>query len=440
MKNLILAIFLSLFILTACNPTPTPEPTLTPTPTPQTQAIVLQNQQNTPIPTSTNTPIPIDTQDPTQTHTVTATTTPTLIDQIKGNGGLIVTLGEKVPSPWWDAIPAFSPDGKLIALSSDRVRLWNVQTHELIHEFIRPHSNCHTENAVFSFNGSLFATSIYCLSDSRATGHVLVWDTNSGILLHDWEQSFSKNTSELDGISNSRPATGIAFLPKSSILAFANGNTIEIKDIQQHHETTVLNLGDDMIASDIAISENGNHLYAFMDFSYFKPPNKIGQKYALQIWDFNEKRLEEEITFPEPGDTGSFGGHHDAKMELFGNLLIHTDYINKTFRVTNLETDSTNNLHYGGDVETYISQDTNYVIYYQCRLQSLGLWNTRNNQILDVIRIKALNKDFDAHWCYRPHTTIFSPDNTTLAIAHEERVSLWDTSEYINLREANIPE
>jgi WD40 repeat protein len=369
--------------------------------------------------------------------------TPTLDNPSDKNGGLIATLGETVNRQgYWPALPAFSPDGKMIALVSERVRLWDVESQELIYELGKPYSNCYTENVAFNTDGNLLAASIYC-TDANLAGHVLIWDTKSGVLLHNWEQAFSKNTSNLEGILNNHPATGMAFLPKSSILTFANGNTIEIRDIKKASQSVVLQLGEEMVATGIAISRDGKRLFAFMDFSYTKTPNEIGQKYALQIWDLESKSLVDKIDFPESSNTGVFIGHFDTEMKLVGTNLINIDYINKKFTVTDLETNSTRSLYYLGDVKTFISQDTNYVVYlpeldgFDCKNQSVELWNTLLNQSLSAF--KTSNHDFGTKWCYGPNTIIFSPDNTILAIAHEERVSLLDISSFTKAKKSGAP-
>jgi len=374
----------------------------------------------------------------------TPTFTPTPKNTSVENSGLITTLGETVNRQgWWTAIPAFSPDGKMIALASDRVRLWNTQSHELIYELEKPYSNCYTENVIFSSDGKLLATSIYCIADSNATGHVLIWSTENGGLLHDWEQKFSKNTSKLDGVSNIYPTTGIAFLPASSMLAFANGNTIEIKNVQQDDNVVVLKLGDEMIASNIAISDDGRFLFAFMDFSYYKTPNRIAQKYALQVWDLESRSIREETYFPEPDNTGFFIGHFDVEMKLTDKLLLNTDYLNETFSVTNLETSNFKNLSYRGDVKTFINQDASYVVYlpkldgFNCKNQSIELWETNANRSL--YSFKTSNEDFDSEWCFGPNAIIFSPNNTMLAIAHEERLSLWNISNFTKPNESTMP-
>ena len=355
--------------------------------------------------------------------------------------GLITTLGETVKSPWWIAIPAFSPDGKMVTLVSEKVRIWNTETQKIIYELEKPYSNCYTENVVFSSDGKLLATSIYCITDTESTGHVLIWNTESGVLLHDWEQKFSKNTSKIDGVLNTHPATGIAFLPKSSVLAFANGNTIEIKDVLGEGKTAVLELGDEMVATNISISRNGKRLFAFMDFSYWKLPHDIGQKYALQTWDLESYKQVKQMDIPEPDNIGSFYGHFDVEIKLTGTNLIKTDYINKTFTITDIETGNSRDLYYLGDVKVFISQNTNYISYlpnlFDCKNQGIKLWDTYRNQSLHVFHDSEAN--FVTEFCHGQSEIIFNSDNTILAIAHEERLSLWDISSFTKPKESTIP-
>lgn len=399
------------------------------------------NSQSTPSPIATpmlqQTVIPTQLFDP-----PTPEITPTLNNTPDENGGLIITLGRpSYRQGYWLAIPAFSPDGKMIALVSGRVGLWDTETHELIYELEKPYSNCYTENVAFSLDGKLLAASIDCYEN--ATGYVLIWDTESGVLLHNWEQAFSKDTSEFDELFNSRPATGIAFLSASSVLAFANGNTIEIRDVKEDSEPIVFELGDEMFASDIVISQDGKRLFAFMDFSYTKTANEVGQKYALQTWDLNSNKIVEQVDFPEPDNTGIFFGHFDVEMKLTGRNLINIDYINETFTVTDVETGTKTNLDYLGDVETYLSQDSKYVIYlpkldgFNCKNQSIELLDTHLNQ--NLYTFETSNKYFGRQWCYGPHTIIFNPNNTILAITHEERVSLLDISSFTKSKENGVP-
>lgn len=393
----------------------------------------------TPTPTSIIQQISIPTHSPIYP---TSTFTPTS-DNIVEKGGLITTLGDKVDRQgWWSAIPAFSPDGKIIALVSDRVQLWNVETHELAQELFRPYPNCHALKVAYSTDGRFLATSSSCATDTNA-GHVFIWDTKNGELLQEWEQKFSKNTSENKDLSNSASATGLTFLPESSLLAFANGNAIEIRDVREGGKSENFELGDDMVATDIAVSSDSKRLFAFMDTTYFKTSNRIAYKYALQVWDLELKKIIEQTAFPEPENAGFFIGHFDVEMKLSDKFLLSTDYINDNFSITNLEAGTTINPSFRGDVKAYVSQDINYVLYlpkvngFDCKTQSIELWSTNLDKLL--YSFTTSNEDFHTMWCFGPHTIVFSPNNAILAIAHEERVTLWDISSFTKSKESTIP-
>ncbi len=260
--------------------------------------------------------------------------------------------------------------------------------------------------------------------------------------MHDWEQRFSKDTIGSEDFSNSRPATGFAFFRGNSKIAFANGNTIEIRDFRQEDgDPVIFNLGDDMIASDIYISEDSGHLFAFMDFSYWDYdyiPARIAQKYTLQIWSLKTRTIQSETEFPEPENTGSFIGHFDEARSLSDKSLMYVNYVKGIFEVTDLETWKVKALPFQGDKEIYSSPDANYVIYFPTIFEIEGinncigdveLWDINTEKILYTFKVPG--KDFDPEWCYAPHTFAISPDNTLLAISHNERVSLWAISNVV---------
>jgi hypothetical protein len=440
-RSLLLFLF---FFLTACTSFTKQKMITIPTATQEFTPIVkgtfptrILTSTLVPEPTSKNTLKPKLTNTSTPSRTPTLKFTPTKTPH--SNPGFIVTFGEtgKDNRP---AIPVFSPDSRIIALASEDVRLWDVGTQELIYDLVKPpYWPCYTENVSFNADGSLLAVSIYCLSDTNATGHLLIWDTQTGDLLHDWEQRFSKDTLVSKDVSNSYPATGFAFFPGNAKIAFANANTIEIRDARQEvDDPVILNLGDDMIASDIYISGDSEQLFAFMDFNYSDYdffPARITQKYTLQIWNLKSRIIQSETEFPKTGNTGSFFGHFDEVRSLSGKFLTYVNYVKGIFKVTDLENWKMKALPFQGDLEVYPSPDTNYVIFFpsvfetkgtDCYIGDVELWDVNTGQILYTFKIPR--NDFVSEWCYAPHTFAISPDNNLLAISHNEQVSLWDIS------------
>lgn len=416
-----------------------PTPASTTTETPTLTPTLSHTPTSTPEPTLTNSPTPTFTYTLTPTRIPTITLKPTKTPH--ENPGYLVTFGE-TGKGGWPAIPVFSPDGKLIALASENVRIWNINTQELVYEFDRPYYPCYTEHASFDASSSLLAVSIYCVGESgpNATGHLLVWDTQSGVLLHDWEQKDARNTSETECISSRSPVPGFVFLPNDTRIAFSSGNTIEIRDARLEREPVVLELGDDMLGSDISVSENGEQLFVFMDFGCIIEFGDYLQKYALQIWKLKSRGIQAEIKYPDPKNTGNFIEHWDEAMSLSGKFLTYINYLKGIYKLTDLETWKMKLLPFHGDVEAYISPDTNYAVYFptiyhldrdNCNDPNVELWNTNTDQILYTFTTPGIY--FETQWCYGTHTFAINQDNTLLAITHNDRVSLWDISNAVKI-------
>ena len=235
---------------------------------------------------------------PSETPNFTPTATP------HENLGFIVSLGKLYGSSG-HAFPAFSPDGKMVALISEAVTLWNLDTWDLKFELENPysHSYCDTRNVSFSEKSRLLAASITCISDSYLGGHLLVWDTENGTLLQDWVRDIA-DTKNLSEYSKFTFATGFAFLPNSPLIAVANANTIEFWGARQPTPSDkILDLGVEMVATDISISDDGKLLFAFMSYYSDHGFNNIGTKNTLQVWDLGTLELQDEITWPESGYT-----------------------------------------------------------------------------------------------------------------------------------------
>ena len=257
--------------------------------------------------------------------------------------------------------------------------------------------------------------------------------------MHDWEQRLSKDTLQSKDHSNSYQATGIAFFSGGSKIAFANGNTIEIRNIRQaEDDTVVLDLSDDMIASDIYISGDNNQLFAFMDYWYWDYnyyPALLHEKNALQAWNLNSGSIQSETVFPEPMNVDHAFWHPDEVRRSSGKFLTYINYVTGVFNVTDLETSKIKDLPFLGDFESFPSPDANFVVYFpylsdqdgsNCNDGDVEIWDANTKQV--IYKFKVPSEDFDSFWCYPPHSFLISPDNNLLAISHNEQVSLWDIS------------
>jgi WD40 repeat protein len=426
---------LAIIMLTGCtsgspmaSPTPVVSPQLIPSGTPLSSLVPPTLAIDTSIKTATLTPTV--TANHTSTSTTTSTIAPTFTSIIthtpsntpfltrtpRGEPGLIVTLGERTGG--YNIVPLFSPDGQYIILAGRRIQQWDIYTYQLIHEFFNPNPDiCTVENASLSTDGSLLAVSFtQCVYTSRLPGRLLVWDTQTGILLQDWTQEYAELIDPRQG-PYYIPVSTFAFLPDSTRLAYASGRTVEIRDVRQGGEPVIFTLGSLIYASEISIREDSEFLYVLMQWNKLKDfPSNYKTKFGVQIWGLNTHDLRLEIEYPEVD-------FPDEEMELHGVNLLHYYFVNGTAELTNLSTNETSSFLYRHGRQ-YHSQDLHYMVcirYFGIddQEQAIEVWNS------DTWRnLYSFKPMFDRYWYYS--SVAFSPDNTILAIANRGRVTLWD--------------
>ena len=364
---------------------------------------------------------------PSQTPSITPTATP------HENPGLI-------GSPGWagssrNAVPVFSPDGDMLAVFSNVISVWNLDTWELKIWLDHPYLNlpCTPDNVSFNHDSSLLAASITCISDNYLGEHLLIWDTEKGTLLQDWVLDFA-NTEKLSEYSTFWPTGGFAFFPNTSMMAVANANTIEFRDARKSTPLdTLLDLGDEMVATNISVSDDGKLLFAFMSFA-----NDRGRifttKNTLQVWDMATLELEEELTWPESGYTLGTGIIFDNETRnMSGRFLLHKDNLNEIFTVTNLVTQEERLLPLGVG-RTYISPDSKYLVFIphdhetDCNNRDIQLIETESGRAIYTFRTHGV---LASDWCSGPQI-VFNQENTLLAIWHNEQLSLWDIGAVVN--------
>jgi WD40 repeat protein len=318
--------------------------------------------------------------------------------------GLIVTLGER-KSFAYPAIPVFSPDGRLIALAGPRIRIWDVKTYELVREFENPYSEkCYVSEAKFSPSGNYFAVSITnCSNEVTTIGHLFVWDVATGTLLQEWLQEYAKMN---DRWFSEIPVHAMEFLPNNTTLVFANGNTLETRDVFQKNKDDILKLGPEMFASQITLSSDGRLAYIIMD--WLNDSRFLKHKTVFQTWNINTHAMLREIKYSDDSP--------DFKVELLNAALVEVNHEKGTSQITNLVTNEIRDLPYrlGG---RYYKADGSLMVYAHFD-SSIELWNTDNWR-----NIYTFMPEFGNEWIY---SIVFSPDNTILAIEHQEQVSLWN--------------
>jgi WD40 repeat protein len=342
--------------------------------------------------------------------------------------GLVATFGE--PDLGNQGVPVFSPDGKVIAYAASRIRFWDVATHQLIREIQNPYPHrCVVSEAVFSPDGRFFAVSIpFCWSSDPdvkdgSSGHVLVWDLSSGNLIQEWaKQDATMPPSSPRSGYYALPADGVAFVPKSTKIAFGNRNSIEIRDIFQETGPVAIDLGRKMFASEISFSPDGRFVYVSMDWSKDRDfPAYWTDQYKVQIWDMATHRMRREIRYPE--------GWASMHLELRGPLLLQQSYPEGTIQALDLQTGAVRDLPFRSGWR-YVNADMSFIIFarllaYADEDQVIELWNTDNWR-----EVYSFLPDFGPDWIYSMNYMVFSPDSRLLAIDHQGQVSLWNIAPY----------
>jgi WD40 repeat protein len=365
---------------------------------------------------------PASTLEPIFTRTPTHIPTDTSVTSLPSNEpGLIVTLGEEVHSPWYPGIPVFSPDGQIVALASSRIRFWNVNTHQLIRELENPFpTGCYLSNALFSPDGKYFAVSISgCWETNSGSGHLLIWNISTGELIQEWTQECAKmpptSTTSWDYII---PVSAMAFLPNSTTLVYASGNSLVIRDILKNDEHDVLPLSSKMYASQISLSSDGRLVYIIM--SWMKDhdfPALWTFQHKFQVWNIYTHAMLKEVKYPQ--------GWTNLSLELIGTSLVQVDFEKGTSQILNLQTDEIRDLPFRKGWR-YYNSDGSLMVYarlfgFDENEQAIELWNTDNWR-----NIYTFMPDFGTDWTYGMHNIVFSPDNKILAIEHQEQITLWN--------------
>jgi WD40 repeat protein len=344
-----------------------------------------------------------------QTHTPKPNDTPGLIVTLVGGG--YADLG----------MPRFSPNGKIVALAGAVIRFWDANSHEMIRELKNPYGGkCFASSAQFSPDSKLFAMTFgdcgIITNSDDFTGHLLVWDISTGNLLQEWEQIYAKMPpSNVNFSDYTIPVKAMIFLPDSSGIIFANRNSLEIGYIFHDKKQDVLELGQEMYASQISISPDGKLVYVLMDWMKTNDLfESWSEQYKLQVWDVTSHTMIRENKYPESWST--------LDLSLLGTLLVEKDYKKKSSQVTDLKTDEVKSMPYCSGLLEFYNMDTSLMT---CEKiiddnQVVEIWNTNSQE-----KVYTFTPDFEKDLIHSITGMAFNPGNTVLAIAHNDQISLW---------------
>ncbi len=430
LKSILFSIILIGLFITSCNsvapamnsnniPSATTNPTSTYTTTPVSTLTTIPTFTFTAESTITLTMPPTDTPTITKTPVIPPSVTPLPANQ----PALISIMGNRTNKR--ESRIAFSPDGLILAQANSSVKLWDVNTYELIRILSIPHKGEST-NILFSPDGNYLAVSIPNEDmGAVSTGHLLVWNVATGELVQDWVQEpaimSTYNGYNPEPSVYTIPVDAMVFFPSSTRLAYANGNNIEIKDVQGIEESRSWSLGDKMYASDLGISSDSKDLYIFMRwFKHITFPSLWKWRFRVEIWDTDTGSFLKEIKFEEIDID-------DADKWLVGQYLVQRDNINYKLDALDLSTDINQSLPYRLGIK-YFNEDASFMLVVHAGYliddsdESVEIWNTDNwrnpySFKPDFMEYLALIDD-----------VVLSPDKTILAIDYDGKISLWDTS------------
>ena len=189
---------------------------------------------------------------------------------------------------WIDSL-CFSPDGKILASSSDRrgTALWDVQTGELIQHFPPIHRDAHESTATFSPNGQLLVI---------AATHLHVRNIETGKLLY-----------EIKGAGQRVWQNRLVQFTKDSkyFLAYGNGGVlfIEAQTGQIIHKFEIDGRWDRL--NGVALAPDGSR--AILGTYHLLEPITEGRSmratYAVKIWDLKTGKEAPQPSQDEFGST-----------------------------------------------------------------------------------------------------------------------------------------
>lgn len=335
----------------------------------------------------------------------------------------LVTLGNYDPyGP--SGAPEFSPDYKYIALAYDGISIWDAETYDLIFEDDIPYENYFATSLSISSDADLVAASFICWPTrydcrDQHVAHLMIWELSSRELIHDWSlsQAIMKDQTYDYFIS----VYGLSFKPETNLLAFSNGNAIEIREVSNDNEVAKLDLGEDMYGTEISFSEDGKHLIVMMEWIKDRGfASEYAFEYRVQVWDTINYQLLNDIEYPE-------AGWYEEDMSLIGSYLAHTDKVNAVFTITDLLTEEITLVPYRRGY-SFVSPDRSIVAFarygfgFEYEEKGIELWDSDTWREIYHFKPYYMTNVYS-----RTDISLdISPDNTKMLIAHEGQISIWD--------------
>jgi len=299
----------------------------------------------------------------------------------------------------------FSPDGKMLAVGSETVLLWNVSTGELIRS-LQGSNGKRIDEMAFGPDGNKLAANL----DHAG---LIVWDTTTGDMIFellvqsvDGEQViYADNASNVEIGSGNHVSWeyGIAISPDGRHIAIGNGVSVEIWDI--HNAELVASMEKSSLSShatSVSYSPDGKKLYTIFEHNR-----------GAAIWEAESGRLLKEID-SEPNNPHVF-----SETDLLGPLFVRNnadsgqDWIEiwdlDQEQFVSLEVPSYMNqpLRFSPDGEMLISLDDDWLYF----------WDIARGQLIHTEGTDIRSADIAIH-----------PNSQMMAVGIEGIAELWDIS------------
>ena len=312
----------------------------------------------------------------------------------------------------------FSPDGKILAMASQNVLIWDISSQKLI-SFLDNSSGGVIRGMVFNSDGLQLAV-------TTSEDDVLVWNTKTGERLFSQKSNFLSGLTVMYAVGDSSPGLarggssilseqGIAFSPKGNLLAYGNGNVIEIWDVLNSEKVAELINPSGYFATQLSYSKDGMRLYAISN------RNRVAQ-----VWDINEGKLIRQVKLTD------VNANAYSAIALMGPLFARNnsdDEGNGWIELWNLDDGNVRRINAASDKNEPIVLSSDGSLLVSINGGNLNCWKTATGQLVHQTL-------FD----FSPHGLAISQDNQIMAVSHNGVASIFNFTPIVQLAvQSNLP-
>jgi WD40 repeat protein len=305
---------------------------------------------------------------------------------------------------------SFSPDGRMLAMTSNNVLLWDVASHKLLH-FLDNSQGGVIRGLSFSADNKRLAVTT---DDDR----VLAWDTQSGNRIFSQPGQFLTGASVYYGIGDdelgpARSASylaeqGLAFSPDGRYLAFNNDNLLEIWDVENSTRQASLVNPEGLYATQFSFSADGKRLYAILN-----------RNRAAQIWEVGSGKLIRQIDLPDVDPNAFSAAALNGPLFARNNSQVEQD---ACIELWNLETGTVIKLNMPSVDNEPLRFNQDGAVLMAMQSEVISFWETSSGRL--ILRLDSLDEPVDGF--------DLSPDKHFLVTASRGIAQLWNLGDILN--------